>query len=133
MLITITNSPTKVYFRGDEPKFTYFRMKLVSRYSNNGILNDAIVYTGTKYFNLVLSDNQDDWYSFLINWTNEDLESNDLEGYYDAIFEYSSDQITWVQFDKRLVKVENEWDDNLVLSYSSDNENNIQFINYEDD
>jgi hypothetical protein len=108
-------------------------MKLVSRYSNNGILNDAIVYTGTKYFNLVLSDNQDDWYSFLINWTNADLESNDLEGYYDAIFEYSSNQITWVQFDKRLVKVENEWDDNLVLSYSSDNENNIQFINYEDD
>jgi len=132
MLITIKNSPSKVYFVGVEPKFTYYRMRLISRYSNQNILNDGIVWSGNKYFNLVLSDNQDEWYSFLINWTNTDLEIKDLEGYYTAIFEHSTNNTTWTEWDRRLVKVVNEWDDNLYVEYSSNNENNIQFINYED-
>ena len=132
MLITINNTGKKIYFRGSEPKFPLFRMKLVSRYSNNGILNNENVNIGSKYFNLTLSDNQEDWYSFSVSWNNANLDINDLGGYYDAYFEYSAaSPISWVQFDKRLVKVVNNWTGDPI-EYLSDNENNIQFINYED-
>ena len=108
-------------------------MRLISRYSNQSIANNGAVWEGNNYFSLTLSDNQTEWYSFLVNWDEGQLEIRDLEGYYTAIFEHSNNKFTgWAEWDRRLVKVVNEWDVNLYTQYQSNNENNIQFINYQD-
>lgn len=133
MLITIKNSPSKVYFVGQAPIYSFYRMRLISRYSNQSIANNGAVWEGNNYFSLTLSDNQTEWYSFLVNWDEGQLEIRDLEGYYTAIFEYSNNKTSgYVEWERRLVKVVNEWDDNLYTQYQSNNENNIQFINYQD-
>lgn len=135
MVISITNAPTNIYLQGTSPKgspaTTGYRMKLISRYSNNGILNDVVISGTSKYFPLTKVDNYDTWYSYTMTWTNADLESFDLEGYYIAVFEHFS--TTWIENERRLVKLKNEWEDNLFEEYLSDNETNIQFINYTED
>lgn len=135
MIISITNSPTYIYLQGISPKgtpaSTGYRMKLVSRYSNNGILNDVVVHSASKYFPLTKIDDYDTWYSYQLTWTNTDLESFDVEGYYTAVFEHFTAGV-WVENERRLVKLINEWEDNLFDEYLSDNETNIQIINYTD-
>jgi len=128
MVINLQNTNDILYFRGSLTPYLEYRMRLVSKYNNKGILNDAIVYTTNDYFPLTIVDDYDLWYSFSTDFSNTDISNYDIGGYYDCIIEGSNDGSTWTEINRKLVRVFNNW--TTDVSYTSNNENNEQFTYY---
>lgn len=125
MIVDLRNTSNKVYFNGVLPTYSSYRLKLVSRYSNKGLLN-----SDTTFINLTLHLVGDDWFSFGFNdpLTKYQGEMND---YYDCIL-YGIDELDReYEIQKVLCKVLNNFvTDNPNVEYVSDNEDNEQYIYY---
>lgn len=126
MLINLQNNPVTLYLQGLLPQYLSYRVKLTSRYNNQGILNDTSI-SGWAY----AVSRGPRWYSVTITFDNLDLLDFDLEGYYDYKIEGSNDGSTWVNLETRLCKVINRWNETILDPvYTSDNENNEQYVYY---
>lgn len=126
MIINLQETDNSLYLRGILTPYTSYWMKLVSKYSNKGILNDEVIYGSSNLFPLTLVDNESDWYSFTIDFTNTDVDDFDIGGYYDSIIYGSNDGgDTLTQINKKLCRVINNW--TTLTNYISDNEENGQF------
>ena len=128
MVINLQNNGDTLYFRGILTPYLYYRMRLVSKYNNKGILNDSVIYHTNTYFPLSVITDSDDWYSFSIDFTNTNIEDYDIGGYYDCIIEGSNDESVWNEINTKLVRVFNNW--TTDTTYVSNNENNEQYTYY---
>ena len=122
MIVDLRNTANRVYFNGIKPKHSNIRLRLVSNYSNKGILNDE--------FGNILLDNLyegEGWFSYEYLTDITPLQNKELNEYYDCILEQSLNGITWIEVQKVLCKVLNNFDDTNVV-YNSNNEDNEQYI-----
>lgn len=125
MIVDFTNNNSLVYFNGNLPQYTQYRMRLVSKFSNEALLNDTIPSIG-----LTLSGSGTNWYSFKYtgNLTTA-MKEDEIEGYYDCILEGYTALTGWTEIQKVLCKLKNNFNkENPDVKYASDNENNEQFI-----
>lgn len=126
MLINLQNNPVTLYLQGFLPQYLSYRVKLTSKYNNEGILNNTSI-SGWAY---AVSRNAR-FYSIGITFDNVDLQNLDLEGYYEYLIEGSSNGTTWVPLERRLCKVINRWNETVVDPvYTSNNEDNQQYVYY---
>lgn len=131
MIINLQETDNMVYFRGTLTTYTSYWMKLKSKYSNKGILNDEVIYGSGNLFPLILVDRELDWYSFSVRFSNTEVDDFDIGGYYDCIIYGSNDNgHTLTQINKKLCRVINNW--TTDRNYISDNEENEQFTYFRD-
>ena len=98
-------------------------MRLVSKYNNKPLINGEY-----DYITLDLIREGDGWTEFKTNPLDFAIQrSNNIGGYYDLILEGFG--TAWRQYDNVLCKVKNRYDlNNPQIDYTSDNENNEQFV-----
>jgi|VirMetMinimDraft_7_1064189.scaffolds.fasta_scaffold05434_6 hypothetical protein len=131
MIVDLRSQNNSVYFNGTIPElnvlgvpFTSFRLRLVSRYSNNEINNDT-------FGELLVSPTiiGTDWFSVIYVTDITSLQNKELNTYYDCYFEGNLDRGSWQTIDKVLCKILNNFDtDKPNTEYISNNEYNEQYI-----
>lgn len=104
------------------------RFFLKSKYDNEYILNGEDVYLTEPYFPLAIVTNNDRYQQFTWTYTNTKLQTDDIGGYYEIIFQKDSLPIPQLQ---RLVKVKNAFVNDGITEdttvHISDNEQNEQY------
>ena len=133
MLFDLKDNAFTVYFDGDlQTGESYYRLVLTSRYNNQSILNSADTGDGQGFY----LDNPafNDRYSrFDVDFTNADLQTYDIEGYYKWTVQSSLDQLTWTDVKSGLAKVINNSEQstpNKTVEYRSDDESNSPYVFY---
>ena len=131
MLINLQNTAFTLYLPGNCPLYTYYRFTLKSRYTNELINNDDVIFNTSKYFPLTLITKNDTYTKFTSIFNNNDIRDFDLEGFYDFILEGSNNNTTWIHLTTRISKVINKWNEiNTDTVYVSNNDTNEQFVYY---
>lgn len=128
MIVDLRNTSNRVYFNGVLPTYSSYRLKLVSRYSNKGLLN-----SDTAFISVVPESVGNDWFSFTFNdpLTKYQGEMNE---YYDCILYGIDDLDIEYEIQKVLCKVLNNFvTDNPNVEYVSNNEDNEQYIYFIND
>ena len=128
MVINFNISRPKVYFTGDLPVYSSYKLSLVSKYSNLPLKNNS------SYFPLKYVTQGTDWFVFEIAQTIQ-FEGEEINTYFDCIL-YGYDELDREYFiQKTLCKAftEHADEDSADVEYVSDNENNEQFIYYNND
>lgn len=129
MIVNLQNQANRVYFNGILPKYTTYRMRLVSKYSNKEIDNDEF-----GFINLTDLEQGEGWFSFTYDTDITSLQTKELNEYYDCILEGVdiNDSVFFIQ--KNLCKVLNNFNsDNPDVVYTSNNEDNEQYIYFIND
>lgn len=125
MIVDLRSTSNLVYFNGTLPDYGSYRLKLVSRYSNKGLLN-----SDTVFLNLRLEDEETDWFSFSIDDPLTKYQG-EMDTYYDCILIGIDAVDRQFEIQKVLCKVLNNFNtDHPDVNYVSDNEDNEQFIYY---
>lgn len=123
MTLYLTTTRVSVYFYGNYPKSTGWRMRLISKYNNKTLINGEYANIG-----LTFVKEGDGWTEFLTDPLDFSIQrSNNIGGYYECILEgYTTG---WNEFDNILCKVKNSYDlSDPQVDYLSDNENNEQYV-----
>lgn len=126
MIVDLRNSANRVYFNGNAPKYSNVRLRLVSNYSNKEILNDT--FGNIELDNLYEGEG---WFSYEYSTDITPLQNVELNEYYTCILEESQTGTTWVELQKVLCKVLNNFNEVNInyISNNEDNEQHIYFIN----
>ena len=133
MLFDLTDSSFIVYFDGDlQTGNPFYRLVLTSRYNNQSILNSADTGDG-QGFDLENPVFNDRYSKFDVDFTNADLQTYDIEGYYKWTVQSSADQVEWTDVKSGLCKVINgstEATPNKTVEYQSNDETNSAYVFY---
>lgn len=133
MLFDLTDTAFTVYFDGDlQTGDPFYRLVLTSRFNNQTILNSADTGDGQGFYldNPVFTDR---YSKFEVDFTNADLQTFDIEGYYQWSVQSSPNQLTWDDVKSGLCKVINgsaSATPNKTVEYVSDDETNSPYIFY---
>jgi hypothetical protein len=134
MTIDLSTTGGFIYFLGARNTLVLtkpVRMCLYSRYSNKAILNGANINGTNAYFGLTPIQNYTNWHSYVWAYTNLDLQTEDIEGYYWCEIDVNVAGATWTNINKELVKVVNQFNREAggnSIEYQGSNENNEQII-----
>lgn len=124
MIVDLRSTDNLVYFNGILPAYSSYRLRLVSRYSNKGLLN-----SDSTFIPLTLIHEGDNWFSFGFGLDPLTKYQGELNDYYDCILQGVDALDRVYEIQKVLCKVLNNFNtDHPDVEYSSDNENNEQFI-----
>lgn len=133
MLFDLSDLSFTVYFDGDlQTGDPYYRLVLTSRYNNQPILNSADTGDGQGFY-LESPIFTDRYSKFTVDFTNVDLQSYDIEGYYKWTVQSSLDQIDWTDVKSGLAKVINNSEQstpNKTVEYRSNDESNSPYVFY---
>jgi hypothetical protein len=125
MIVDLRNTSNLVYFNGTLPVYSSYKLKLVSRYSNKGLLN-----SDTAFIPLTLDTQETDWFAFGFNDPLTKYQG-EMDDYYDCILTGVDALDREFEIQKVLCKVLNNFNtDHPDVNYVSDNEDNEQFIYY---
>lgn len=133
MLFDLTDTAFTVYFDGDlQTGDVYYRLVLTSKYNNQSIMNSANTGDGQGFYldNPTFTDR---YSKFEVDFTNADLQTYDIEGYYKWTVQSSMDQIDWVDIKSGLCKVINgsaSATPNKTVEYRSNDETNSPYVFY---
>lgn len=134
MLFDLTDTAFTVYFDGDlQTGDILYRLVLTSRYNNQTILNSADTGDGQGFYldNPTFTDR---YSKFDVDFTNADLQTFDIEGYYKWDVESSMDiEGPWTNVKSGLCKVINgssQASPNKTVEYVSNDETNSPYIFY---
>lgn len=134
MTIDLSTTGGFVYVLGKINAFALtnpVRMCLYSRYSNKAILNGANISGANPYFALAPLLNFSNWHSYVWTYTNLDLQTEDIEGYYWCEIDVNLTGFVWTNITRQLCKVVNQFNREAggnSIEYQGDNENNEQII-----
>ena len=134
MTIDLSTTTGLIYFLGARNALVLsnpVRMCLYSRYSNKAILNGANINGANPYFGLTPVFNFSNWHSYLWTYTNADLTTEDIEGYYWCEIDVNLTGTIWTNITRQLCKVVNQFNREAggnSIEYQGNNENNEQII-----
>jgi hypothetical protein len=118
-----------VYFDGDIYQGeNEHKLKLISRYNNKPILNGEDTGDGAGLFDMDIVEHNDRYTEVDIDFTNTNLQTEDIEGLYDWEVIYDDAVVT-----SGICKVFNSSTTegaSDVFEYTSDNEDNEQYTFY---
>ena len=135
MIFNLSTTAFDVYFDGDLTGLSaFYRLRLVSNYANDEILNSANTGDGEQ-INLTNPQINPRYSKFSGDFTNLDITTFDIEGYYTWIVENGPDQANgpWTLIKTGLCKVYNASTQaypNKTVQYLSDDETNTPYIYY---
>lgn len=134
MLFDLRDTAFTVYFDGNlNTGDTYYRLVLTSKYNNQSILNSADTGDGQGFY-LENGSFNERYSKFDVDFTNADLQTFDIEGYYTWTVESSMDTMgPWTAIKSGLCKVINgstESTNNKTVEWQSDDESNSAYVFY---
>lgn len=129
MLFNLSSTTFTIYFDGNlEGLGDNYRLQLVSTYSGKNILNDV-----EPYFDLQDVLFNDRFSRFVCDFTDADIQTMEVEGYYTWIVENEFDG-EWTEMGRGLCKVINasqSLGQNTIVPYNSGNDTNESIVYFE--
>lgn len=124
MVVNFKNTSGMLFFNDYIVPYTYYRLKLKSRYSN-----EYLIMGVNDYLKLSIDENYETWCSFDFSDLDENTPNKDIQGYYDVEVWGSNDDVNYTLLKKVLGKVVNNFT-TTNNTYISDNEDNEQYVYY---
>lgn len=129
MVINLSNTTVTLYFSGDLYRGPgAYALILTSLYNNKYILNDADTGDGIGGFEVTILEHNERFTKIEFDFTNTDLQTKDIEGFYQWVFYHNSDIVEF-----GIAKVKNASETSGAsgnTEYISNNEFNEQYTFY---
>ena len=129
MLIDLTNTTVDLTFSGNLYRGEgNYALIITSLYNNNYILNNADTGDGIGGFELEILEYNSRFTKVRFDFTNTDLQTKDIEGFYQWVFYYESDIVEY-----GICKIKNASETSGAsgnTEYISNNEYNEQYTFY---
>ena len=129
MVIDLSNTTVDVVFNGNLYRGPgNYALILTSLYNNKYILNDADTGDGIGGFEIEILEYNNRYTKIRFDFTNTDLQTKDIEGFYQWVFYYESDIVEY-----GITKITNASESSGAsgeVEYISNNEYNEQYTFY---